>query len=213
MKNSTQNIYQTHHLKNRPPNFSILKDERSELLKKYIGRGKKVLDVGCRDGTLTKYFTDGNDVLGADIDEIALSVAKSNLGIRVIHIDLNGDWRELKDEKFDVIVAGEVLEHLYYPEEVIKKVIRHLNPGGKFVGSVPNAFSIKNRLRYLFGTKRYTPLSDPTHINQFHIVDLRSILRSKFNKVSIIGLGRYPTFARLFPGFFAFDLFWECEIK
>ncbi|MEK7147961.1 MAG: class I SAM-dependent methyltransferase, partial [Patescibacteria group bacterium] len=181
-KNSQSDIYKYHHSTNRERGFSILKDERGRLLEDLIGEGKAVLDIGCRDGALTKYFVPGNTVLGVDIDDVALAEA-AKLGIETKKVDLNGDWSELSGRKFDVVVAGEVLEHLYYPDQVSKKAAMLLNPGGLFVGSVPNAFSLKNRLRYLMGTKRYTPLSDPTHINHFHADELKKLLQKSFSKV------------------------------
>jgi 2-polyprenyl-3-methyl-5-hydroxy-6-metoxy-1,4-benzoquinol methylase len=199
-------IYTEHHKFHREPGFSILKDERGGLLKGMIGRGKSVLDLGCRDGALTKYFAEGNRVLGADIDNEGLEEARK-IGIRTVRMDLNGDWREIGDEKFDAVVAGEVLEHLYYPEKVAEKVAVRLNAGGFFLGSVPNAFSIKNRLRYLFGIKKNTPLSDHTHINQFHAEELEGILKRHFSSVEVMGLGKYKTLAKLSPNLFAFDLF------
>ena len=104
-------------------------------------------------------------------------------------------------------MAGEVLEHLYYPEKVVGKIATRLNSGGQLVGSVPNAFSLKNRLRYLVGSKRYTPLSDPTHITQFNESELRAMLNKYFSQVEIRGLGRYQKLAKWSPNLFAFDLF------
>ena len=209
MNKNLSHIYTEHHANNREKGFSIMKDERSLLLKELIGSGKKVLDIGCRDGALTKCFVDGNYVLGIDIDDNALAEAKRSLGIETMNIDLNGDWQELGDRKFDVIVAGEVLEHLYYPDLVALKVKNHLEAGGVFVGSVPNAFSYKNRLRYLKGQKKYTPLSDPTHINQFSYRELKWVLEKYFKNVEIVGLGRYSRLSRLFPNAIAFDLFFK----
>jgi 2-polyprenyl-3-methyl-5-hydroxy-6-metoxy-1,4-benzoquinol methylase len=210
MTESISKIYETHHKTRRQAGFSILKDERGNLIKDIVGSGKKVLDVGCRDGALTHYFCVGNDVLGVDIDTVALEKARE-LGIRVQVLDLNGPWRELGEEKFDVVVAGEVLEHLYNPQEIIEKVSGRLVDGGIFVGSVPNAFSLINRLRYLFGHKKNTPLSDPTHINQFHAHELEQLLRRHFRSVRIKGLSRFPTLSNLSPNLFGFDLFFICH--
>jgi 2-polyprenyl-3-methyl-5-hydroxy-6-metoxy-1,4-benzoquinol methylase len=212
MSDSLKNIYIEHHEAHRERGFSILKDTRGLLIKNIIGAGKKVLDIGCRDGALTKFFSSSNTVLGIDIDESALAEAKRSLGIETKSIDLNGNWSELEGRKFDAVVAGEVLEHLYFPDKVAEKVARHLVPGGVFVGSVPNAFSLKNRLRYLFGRKRYTPLSDPTHITQFHVDELEGMLKKYFSRVTILGLGRYPTLAKICPGWFGFDLFFICTL-
>lgn len=209
--NSIQQIYENHHLKNRPQGFSLLEKERSELLKDNIGRGKKVLDIGCRDGNLTKHFAEGNSVTGVDIDQNALNKASSKLGIKTILMDLNADWAELGDEKFDVIVAGEILEHLYYPDKIIERVLRHLNDGGLFIGSIPNAFSLKNRLRYLKASKKFTPLSDPTHINHFSFTEFKTLLEKYFGSVEIIGLGRFEKLSKLFPSLIAFDFFFVCK--
>ncbi len=206
MIDSLKEIYKHHHATSRERGFSVLKEERGNLLKELVGTDKQVLDIGCRDGGLTQFFKEGNQVLGLDIDQNALNEA-AKLGIETKIVDLNGDWSELGNREFDVVVAGEVLEHLYYPEKVAGRAAKHLKVGGKFVGSVPNAFSLKNRLRYLMGSKRYTPLSDPTHITQFNARELETILNKHFQHVEIRGLGRYEKLAKFSPNLFAFDLF------
>lgn len=211
MLDSLNEKYEYHHSIHRKNGFSIMKKERGELLKNIIGTNKKILDIGCRDGSLTKYFFEGNDVLGVDIDGNMLAVAKNNLGIKTILLDLNGDWEELQNKKFDVVFAGEVIEHLYYPDLVIKKIFDHLEDGGIFLGSVPNAFSLINRMRYLFGNKKNTPLDDPTHINHFNYIEIKDKLKKYFSDVKIIGLGRFSKLAKLMPAWFAFNLFFTAK--
>ena len=205
------NVYSEHHALNRERGFTLLLDERRSVMKANVGRGMKVLDIGCRDGGLTRSFVEGNQVLGVDIDPVALGMAKKQLGIETMIVDLNGDWSELGGRKFDVIVAGEVMEHLYFPHRVSEKVVKHLAPGGKFVGSVPNAFTLKHRIRFLFGSKKNTPIDDPTHINHFHIEELRGILSKHFGSVEIIGLGTYKSLIKISPNLFGFDLFFVCK--
>jgi 2-polyprenyl-3-methyl-5-hydroxy-6-metoxy-1,4-benzoquinol methylase len=211
MGNSISNIYKEHHKNNRKADFSILEEERGELLKEFIGINKNILDIGCRDGTLTKYFVKGNRVLGVDVDENLLNKASENLGIDTLIMDLNGEWGDLNGKLFDVIVAGEVVEHLYFPENVIKKAHDHLEKGGLFVGSIPNAFSLKNRVRLSMGHKKGTPLEDPTHINHFSMAEFKNILSKRFKNIRIIGLGQYKKLAQLFPDKFAFVLFFVAE--
>ena len=202
------NIYQHHHLSGHRDGVSVMKEERGEFLRQTIGINREILDIGCRDGTLTAYFVAGNKVRGIDIDESALKRAGDRLKIKTSLVDLNGNWEELGTARFDVVVAGEVLEHLYFPNLVAKKVSHRLRPNGLFIGSVPNAFSLRHRLRYLFGRKKYTPLSDPTHINQFNSDELHQLLQEYFESVEIYGLGRFKWLARNWPGLFAFDLMW-----
>jgi 2-polyprenyl-3-methyl-5-hydroxy-6-metoxy-1,4-benzoquinol methylase len=208
---SLSKLYEYHHEKTRKTEFSILEKERGALFSAWIGKDKKIMDIGCRDGTLTRYFTKGNDVLGIDIDTKMLETAKKKLGIKTKLMDLNDDW-DVK-EKFDAIVAAEVVEHLYYPDLICKKVSEHLKPGGLFIGSVPNAYNIKNRIRYLFGIQKNTPLEDRTHINQFSHKILKNVLEQHFSKVELIGLasGLSGSIARLFPNLGSFILTWRCE--
>lgn len=206
MSESLKKMYEQHHGRARDAGFSIMKSERGELFSKLIGTGKTVLDLGCRDGALTSFFTKENKVTGVDIDQVSLVRASESLGIETLSFDIQSDWIALSGKKFDVVVAGEFLEHVYYPEKVMEKVFHTLNQGGVFVGSVPNAFSLKNRLKYLFAIKKYTPMSDPTHINHFSAKELKVMLEKNFKEVKIIGLGRLGWLARVFPQWFAFDL-------
>lgn len=209
MSNATD-IYEYHHSQNREEGFSVLLKERGELFRHWTGTGKRVLDVGCRDGVLTKYVVPGNEVIGIDVDRNALKRAEENLHIKTDVVDVTAEWPY--EGEFDVIMMGEVLEHLYYPDRIAAHVKTALKPGGIFIGSVPNAFSLKHRIRYLFARTRQTPLSDPTHINQFSYQRLYDTLKKEFSKVEIVGLGRYGRLSRLFPSLVAFDLAWRAEI-
>lgn len=209
MNSHLQSVYEEHHATGARTGFSILEKDRGEAFLRWIGTGKEVLDIGCRDGTLTVHFAQGNTVTGADID--AHLLAKLPPEIRGLHMDVYGDWHELEAKKFDAVVAGEILEHLYHPERIVAKVAGRLAEGGQFVGSVPNAFSLKNRFRLFFGRKQGTPLADPTHINQLHIKDVYRMLRKYFAHVEVSGLGRGGWLARRWPGFFAFDLIFRAS--
>ncbi len=200
-----EDIYRSHHAKRRGQDFILLGDERGAFLAEHIGTGKKVLDIGCRDGALTGAYANGNEVLGLDIDSVALGRAKEALGIETRQTDLNGDWG-VSSASFDAVVAAEVIEHLYYPDTVFGKIADALKSGGMLLGTVPNAFSLANRARYLLKQKRNTPLMDPTHINHFTVEELYALLSAHFADVRIIGLGRLGPLAARFPQAFAFDL-------
>lgn len=199
-----ETIYTAHHKTKRGDGFVLLGDARGAFLRANVGKGKTVLDIGCRDGALTKMYMEGNTVLGLDIDSEALARA-AQLGIETRHTDLNGDWG-VPAHSFDAVVGAEVVEHLYYPEIVFEKVATALKDDGVLLGTVPNAFSLIHRLRYLRKQKRWTPLSDPTHINHFTVKELQELLQKRFAEVRVEGIGRWKTLARLFPQAFAFDL-------
>lgn len=207
----SQLVYEYHNTERRGKNATLLKATRTKLFRDKIGVGKSILDLGCRDGALTKSFMEGNDVLGVDIDSVSLARA-SEAGIKTLQADLNSDWNVITG-KYDVVCLAETLEHLYYPEKVIEKVLPLLKTDGMFIGSVPNAFNLKNRVRLLLGNKKATTLSDPTHINHFKHNELKQLLQKYFSTVEVIPLGVYSWLDWVMPGMFSYDLMFICKHK
>jgi SAM-dependent methyltransferase len=145
-----------------------------------------VLDLGCRSGALTRHFLDGNEVVGLDVDAAALARAGA-LGITPVQADVE-EPLPFEDASFDAVVAGELLEHLQFPDALVAEIRRVLEPGGVAVGSVPNAFRVQSRLRFLLGRP---PEDDPTHLRMFSPDAIRALL-SGFEDVRLdfVG-GRY----------------------
>jgi SAM-dependent methyltransferase len=191
----TSDRYRKHHAEDRSREFIYAGEERSELFKRYVGGpGRRVLDLGCRYGALTSKYVVGNDVVGVDIDKEALDTA-AELGIETIWADAE-EPLPFDDETFDVVVAGELLEHVRDPDALVAEAHRVLRPGGTFVGSVPNAFRLKNRLRFLAGRQ---PERDPTHLHLFTPTDVRHLL-GRFGAVQLqfVASRFLPLHARLF---------------
>ena len=184
--------------------FGLFERERADIFKKWIGTDKQIFELGCRNGSLTRWFAPGNTVLGLDIDKESLDNCKIDR-VTTRQVDLNGDWG-VSLGIYDIVVASEVIEHLYYPDQVIKKIHGLLKPGGYIIGSVPNAFNIKNRIRLFLARKEGTPLSEPTHITQFSYGEVKELLEKNFIEVEIIPVvqARWMWFARLFPGLGSF---------
>jgi len=210
IKKYLENIYAKHHRDRNRYGFTYGAEERGEVFSKFISKGKKVLDLGCRDGALTKFYNEGNEVIGIDIDRTALELCSKNLGIKTVWLDLNNETLPFADQSFDAVVAGEILEHLYHPQLVIKEVNRILMNRGLFFGSVPNSFHIKNRFLFLLGKD----FEDKTHFHQFNREKIETLL-SIFSKVEIISFGGriLPIFPMWFskrlvadiPGWFCHD--------
>jgi SAM-dependent methyltransferase len=187
--------YAEHNRVERGAGFIFAGPERVELFRRYVGGpGRTVLDLGCRDGALTQAYAGGNEIVGVDADREALAEAEK-LGIETRWADLD-DALPFADGTFDVVVAGELLEHLRDPRRVVSEVRRVLRPGGTFVASVPNAYRLKNRLRFVLGRK---PEEDPTHLQMFSPNDVRALLDG-FEDVQLhLIAGRLvPLHARLF---------------
>lgn len=164
--------YARHNRDERGAGFVFAGPERIALIKRHVGGpGRRILDLGCRDGALTRAYLDGNEIVGVDADRVALGEA-AKLGIETQWADLDQPL-ELPAETFDAVVAGELLEHLRDPQQLVAEIRRVLRPGGTFVASVPNAYRLKNRLRFLGGR---APEHDPTHLQMFSPADVRALL-------------------------------------
>ena len=194
--------YAEHNRRERGAGFVFAGPERTGLFRSYVGGpGRRVLDLGCRDGALTRAYVQGNDVVGVDADPEALAEA-AKLGIETHHADLDQPLA-FDDESFDVVVAGELLEHLRHPRALVAETRRVLRPGGTFVGSVPNAYRLKNRLRFFAGRK---PEDDPTHLQMFAPADVRSLLaRFETPELHFVAGRLVPLHARLFANDIVFS--------
>lgn len=212
-KNDLESIYRAHHVRGSRYGYLFCHGARGPFLKEWIGTGKRVLDLGCRDGMLTSFFAPHNEVIGIDIDQKALQLARERLGIETKWLDLNTEW-PFSPHSFDAIVACEILEHLFFLDPFLERVALSLKKGGLFIGSVPNAFRMRNRWRFFFG-QEYE--SDPTHMRQFSSQKLKRMLCSRFTGIEIVPLGGKilpflpiaPFFPKRLNALFAKDLLWR----
>jgi SAM-dependent methyltransferase len=195
---SLQERYEEHHRERRDEGDFVFVPERVPLFVAAIGRGRRVLDLGCRSGALTQHFLEGNSVVGLDVDAAALEKAAA-LGIEPVQANVE-EPLPFDGGSFDAVVAGELFEHLQFPDALVAEIRRVLRPGGVLVGSVPNAFRIQSRLRFLRGRP---PEDDPTHLRMFSPDGVRTLLTGFENvELTFVG-GRYR---RLHVRLFARDL-------
>lgn len=105
-----------------------------------------LLDVGCGVGNiaveLQKY---GFEVFGIDFSSVAINQAhESGVNAKVCDVDREGI--PFDNDYFDVIWAGDVIEHVYDPIFLLKEVFRTLKPKGVLLLTTPNVMTIKQRL-------------------------------------------------------------------
>jgi SAM-dependent methyltransferase len=140
------------------------------------GGGRRLLDVGSADGYLAEILSArGYEVtcLEGDKELAARAVGKCR---RVVVADLDHEIPSL-DGPFDVILYGDVLEHLRDPLRVFSALNAHLAGDGRACVSVGNVAHLWVRLQLLLGRFDYTEgggLLDRTHLRFF---TLRSFLR------------------------------------
>ena len=96
----------------------------------------RVLDAGCFDGRFADLARQrGHHVTGLDrkkVDGVAQRVDV------FIEADLNEPLPDALHGAFDVVVAGDILEHVVEPHSLLSDLARAVRPGGEILVSVPN---------------------------------------------------------------------------
>lgn len=83
----------------------------------------RVLDVGCGSATLARYWLNhGRDIIGLDISDMALQMARQN-GVPCVKASAT-QGLPFPDHTFDLVYTDALLEHFRSPEQVLKEVFR-----------------------------------------------------------------------------------------
>ena len=119
-----------------------------EAISKIIKNNKRVLDVGCGDGTLMEYLKEKqkNDVRGLEPQKnlVQKCIAK---GLPVIEGDAEKELVQFPRKSFDYVVLSQTLQAFFNPEEVLEQLLRI---GKQTIVTIPNFGYWKVRLHLLF---------------------------------------------------------------
>jgi len=168
-------------------------DRETEIVN--LCRGKKVLHLGCVDYPLTaKQVTKGNllhikimavaeKVLGVDTSQEGIKYLHEKYGINNI---IFGDVEYFSEldimPEFDVVVVGELIEHLANPGLFLSGLRKICTPKTLVVLTVPNAFSVKSFLRVMVGRE----LVHSDHVANYSFRTLSSLVqRFDFEIISV----------------------------
>lgn len=115
-----------------------------ETLKEYINRNSIWLDLGCghqilppwRNMAEKELLNNCKRIVGIDYEYQSLLENKS------INLKVRGDITSLpfKKEAFDIVTSNMVLEHVKYPEKMLKEIYQLLKPNGIFIFHTPNLY-------------------------------------------------------------------------
>ncbi len=137
----------------------------------------------------------GCDVTGVEIDAVAAAKAKK-ICSRVIVGNIESETVASQiSGPFNVIILGDILEHLVEPELVLEQTKKWITKDGYLILSVPNVAHWTMRLSLLLGKFEYKTLGllDRTHLHFFTWTYLNFILRKKnYSIEQKIVLSRYP---------------------
>jgi len=163
----------------------------SGLLQSHLPEDKQtsILDIGCGTGLgLSALDSLGyKEIQGIDINSLQVAATKKR-GFIAHHITSASDWLRTSEERFDFIIATDVLEHMDSTEceEVIRQCKAKLISGGQLLCTVPNANStIASRWRYI----------DLTHKTSFTESSLRTLFYAGgFQNVDVRGCDPFLIF-------------------
>lgn len=175
-------------------NPEVENDSHSCMLR-MVGFNKRVLESGCASGHMSEALNArACSVVGVEIDPVAAQSALPWLE-RVIVGDFDDHvlWEGLKDEYFDVVLFGDVLEHLHDPLATLRESVKHLLPSGTVVISVPNIAHADVKIALLKGLFPYRDegLLDRTHVHFFTKESLMKLVKeaglviTEFSRVSV----------------------------
>ena len=159
---------------------------------------KRVLDLGCGNGALSHGLaTAGFEVVGCDADAKGVAYARENRKstARFEVVSVYDKPQSLGRTDFDIVIAAEVIEHLFLPRHLPQFARGVLRPGGRLIVTTPYHGYLKNLALSIFDKwdHHHTALWDGGHIKFWSRATLRKLLEDDgFVVEDFMGVGRVP---------------------
>lgn len=133
---------------------------------------------------------------GIEFSAAAVAKAQQKFGLDLACGNIETADLRAQAEAWDVVYAGDVLEHLRDPAGVVDRIAQLLAPGGLVVVKVPSTFNLlATRLAVpllrMSGRQKRLP-DDPYHLFEFTAATLRGLLRRRFDRVEVIEYATPP---------------------
>jgi len=157
---------------------------------------KKVLDIGCSSGYIAAKLKEKNcTVFGIDNNKQALETAKKYCK-KVFLMDIS---KAKIIGKYNIIILGDVIEHLPEPTHFLKRLKKNLKTDGYILISVPNIANIITRVNLFLGKFDYTDkgILDKTHLRFFTKKTLKNTIKEAGYKLVKLDSTPIPIFLAL----------------
>jgi 2-polyprenyl-6-hydroxyphenyl methylase/3-demethylubiquinone-9 3-methyltransferase len=154
-----------------------------------------VLDVGCGEGVFAHALREaGADVTGVEVAREPLRRARERYpGLELRLLDGEARW-PLQDGSFDLVWAGEVIEHVADTGACLGEIRRVLRPGGALLLSTPDHGPL-TRARLAISSRAFAERFDPRsdHLRFYTRHSLRAVLElAGFERVEVRAAGGLP---------------------
>lgn len=159
---------------------------------KLIGNvsNKKILDIGCGFAFISGELAKRNEVHGIDISPRLLALAAEK-GLKTKRWDIRGGLPFVPNS-FDIVLANEVLEHVFDTDAIFPEFSRVLKDEGTLVVSVPNCCCLTSRINVLLGRlpsyiEYHTRKGMAGHIRGYNLPAIKKQLEKHGFKIEKIG--------------------------
>lgn len=125
-----------------------------------LKKNSKILEIGCAEGYMLRRLEKNFDIYGVDVSEYAVKIARKNAVKSKVSVQ-DANNINFSSEKFDMVIALSILEHLKEPKICIQRCYQILKKNGIFVVQVPNTESIAVSLK----GKEWHGYRDETHLS------------------------------------------------
>lgn len=176
--------------------------------------GKNILDIGPYDGTLLSLIKGKNNLFALEASAYGVKQCRKK-GIKTLQFFFGGTKKlPYKNGQFDLVIAGEIIEHIYDTDFFLTEIQRILKNKGYLILSSPNLLSFSRRIMGLFGLSPFMEVSPNEkdsvgHIRYFTFSSLEKLLvkhhfsmikkQSDLVNFSNSGTARSYLLARIFP--------------
>ncbi len=169
-----------------------------------------VLEVGAGEQLIKPY-------LGKNFTYKGMDLGKN----QDYNFNLDGGKFPIKSEVFDIIICLETMEHVMYPERVLKEIVRVAKKDAFFFLSMPNEYNFLQRFYHLFGIKTFIDapfrlVEEHLHIHKPRVKDILNLFSKhlKIQKIDYVWESRHSTEYLTYSSFFrAIDKFIDVLAK
>ncbi len=177
--------------------YSYLTVPLLSMLTEKAKSGARVLDLGCGNGSLSHIIAQqGYEVVGVEESASGIAIASQNFpDCQFIQASIYDSPKAELLNAFDIVIAVEVIEHLFYPKELVKLARQCLKPGGHLIITTPYHGYFKNLTLAVSGkmNSHFSVLWDGGHIKFFSVKTLTELLETEaYTNIRFKFAGRLP---------------------
>jgi 2-polyprenyl-3-methyl-5-hydroxy-6-metoxy-1,4-benzoquinol methylase len=133
------------------------KEKTLDAIQKVASPGARVLDLAAAQGNFSLALAElGYDVTWNDLRVDLIDYVKQKYEKGSIHYAPGNAFELGMGDYFDVVLIAEVIEHMAYPDDFLRKVASLVKPGGHIIMTTPNGGYFRNTL------PRFSDCEDPS---------------------------------------------------